>query len=93
VKSLVLLSLVVGLFVGGLLLAHPESQEIMRGDYEFDQWMFVPVSSKTWLLVLLLGIIGGCTGFLFYKFYKGRSNDKKEEETTTEGLHSGNEGG
>jgi len=65
----------------GFMLAHPESRRIMRGDYEFDQWMFIPVSSKTWLLVFLLGIIGGCTGWLFYRFYRkvGKKNETEEK--------------
>jgi len=91
-KDTLLLLLCLAFFVTGVLLAHPESREIMRGDYEFDQWMFVPVSSKTWLLVFLLGLIGGCVGYLSFWFYRRTKNGGEKEETTTEGFHTGDEG-
>jgi len=57
------------------VFAHPESIVIMRGDYEFDQWMFIPASSKTWLLVFILGSIGGLASLLVYKIVKLRGKN------------------
>lgn len=69
-KSILAIVLSIGFLVAALLWAHPESIVLMRGDYEFDQWMFIPVSSKTWLLLSVLSTIGGCIGFIFYRLIK-----------------------
>ena len=53
-----------------LTIAHLKAVQIMRGDYEFDQWMYLVVSNKTFLWLVSISLIGGSTGLVCYKLAK-----------------------
>ncbi len=39
----------------------------MSGDREFDQWLGITISNKTWLWLMSVLVIGGCLGYIAYK--------------------------
>ena len=42
----------------------------MVGESEFHRWMFFPVSNKTVLFFLCMGLIGGSVGYILAKLGK-----------------------
>ena len=49
-----------------------DGKQVLVGEYEFSRWMFLPASNKTWLLVIMLGCIGGAGVYILRKAFKGR---------------------
>ncbi len=42
----------------------------MSGDNEFNQWLGITTSNKTWLWLMCMLVIGGCLGYLAIKLPK-----------------------
>ncbi len=53
-----------------IIFAGTESRSLLRGDFEWDEWLWTTYSNKTWLWAFSMGVIGGCVGFISYRFYK-----------------------
>lgn len=52
------------------MTSYQEAWSIMRGDYEFSKWMWLPASNKHWLLLLSLIAIGGSVSYISIKLIK-----------------------
>ena len=63
-----------GLLVSSFLV-FPECVKIMRGDYMFGRWVETIQTNKNFLLLIVLGISGGCISYIGYKLYKRRQID------------------
>lgn len=50
-----------------IMLAGPESYRLLRGDFEWDEWLWTTYSNKTWLWFVSMMVIGGSVGYLMYK--------------------------
>ena len=58
------------------MIAYPESVVIMRGDYEYYQWMYIPASNKHWLWFMSLVVIGGCIPYIVVKMVRKYGQSK-----------------
>jgi hypothetical protein len=67
VKRLALLvtSLLVTTVLG--LTTYPVARYSLAGSREFNQWLGVTTSNKTWLWLISILIIGGCLGYIVRK--------------------------
>jgi len=46
----------------------------LAGSREFNQWLGITASNKTWLWLMCVLVIGSCIGYIVYKILKKRLN-------------------
>ncbi|MBA7665394.1 hypothetical protein ES703_73464 [subsurface metagenome] len=51
-------------------MMYPEAKNTMLGGREFDQWLGLTLSNKTWLWLFCTVAIGGSVGFILWKVSK-----------------------
>lgn len=62
------LSLTAAMWFG--ILTHPKAVDALAGALEFDQWLGITSSNKTWLWLICMVVIGCCLGYLSMRLYK-----------------------
>jgi len=76
-KRLALLSTLAFMSIVLGLMTYPEARSSLAGSREFNQWLGITVSNKTWLWLICLLIVGGCLGYIVskgLKLLKGKGN-------------------
>ena len=65
-------SLVVVIVLG--LLTYLQARSSLAGSREFNQWLGITASNKTWLWLLSIMVMGGSVGYLISKLVKRKTS-------------------
>jgi len=71
----------VALTVVGVLV-YWQARSSLAGSREFNQWLGITSSNKTWLWLLCMIVIGYCIGFIIYKKVVKKNGRTKPTNST-----------
>lgn len=67
-ETILHVSLLITIVVG--VLSYHIAVPALAGSYEFNQWLGVTSSNKTWVWLMSMLVIGGCIAYIITHYYR-----------------------
>lgn len=61
-------------------MTFPRAVSTLSGELEFNRWLGITSSSKSWLWFICMVVIGGCLGYIIYRLSRKKGRKGKGDD-------------